>query len=235
MTTAVIIEGQWPQQRDLPWSRPLLNRWLAVAVLSHIALLVWLVGVELTAPRMAPKLSLRLERSPAPMPPAPAQVRDVRPEDSAPPVTPSQPPAQPVPAVIEPRPIPADVSPPGVPAEAESADVPQPESHAILSRLSRYRLDGQSKLEVPPQTATRPRRLGELPAVDYFPRFHRPPPLLPFAERPLELNFYPPGMHGQLVRTMDRLTPEFGFTTSFGLEIRCVYVLVAVSCGWREK
>ncbi len=62
----------------------------------------------------------------------------------------------------------------------------------------------------------------------------QPLPDVPFAYTPDLVYFaYEPGVKGDLQRFWDVITPEFGWRTKYGTEVRCVLVLVLVGCGWK--
>jgi len=62
----------------------------------------------------------------------------------------------------------------------------------------------------------------------------QPLPDLPFAYQPGLVRFaYDPGVKGDLQRFWDVITPEFGWKTNNGTEIRCIWVLVVMGCGWK--
>ncbi len=62
----------------------------------------------------------------------------------------------------------------------------------------------------------------------------QPLPDVPFAYAPDLVYFaYEPGVKGDLQRFWDVITPEFGWRTKYGTEVRCVLVLVLVGCGWK--
>jgi hypothetical protein len=57
---------------------------------------------------------------------------------------------------------------------------------------------------------------------------------LPFAYTPGLVHFaYDPGVKGDLQRFWDVITPEFGWRTKYGTEVRCIWILVIVGCGWK--
>jgi len=57
---------------------------------------------------------------------------------------------------------------------------------------------------------------------------------LPFAFTPGLIHFaYDPGVKGDLQRFWDVITPEFGWRTKYGTEVRCIWMLVIVGCGWK--
>ena len=56
---------------------------------------------------------------------------------------------------------------------------------------------------------------------------------LPFDYTPNLVHFaYDPGVKGDLQRFWDNITPEFGWRTDYGTEVKCVWVLVIAACGW---
>lgn len=62
----------------------------------------------------------------------------------------------------------------------------------------------------------------------------QPLPDVPFAFKPDLVYFaYEPGVKGDLQRFWDVITPEFGWRTRYGTEVRCVLILVLVGCGWK--
>lgn len=57
---------------------------------------------------------------------------------------------------------------------------------------------------------------------------------LPFAYTPGLVHFaYDPGVKGDLQRFWDVITPEFGWRTKYGTEVRCIWAIVIVGCGWK--
>jgi hypothetical protein len=57
---------------------------------------------------------------------------------------------------------------------------------------------------------------------------------LPFAYTPNLVHFaYDPGVKGNLQRFLDVITPEFGWKTRYGTEVKCIWVLMIVGCGWK--
>lgn len=59
-------------------------------------------------------------------------------------------------------------------------------------------------------------------------------PDLPFAYQEGLIHFaYDPGVKGDLQRFWDVITPEFGWRTKYGTEVRCIWVLVIAACGWK--
>ena len=63
---------------------------------------------------------------------------------------------------------------------------------------------------------------------------NQPMPELPFAYKAGLVNFaYDPGIKGDLQRFWDVITPEFGWRTKHGTEVRCIWILVIGGCGWK--
>jgi len=57
---------------------------------------------------------------------------------------------------------------------------------------------------------------------------------LPFQYTPGLVRFaYEPGVKGDLQRFWDVITPEFGWTTKYGTEVKCIWVLIIGGCGWK--
>lgn len=83
--------------------------------------------------------------------------------------------------------------------------------------------------------SSEPRREFHYPArPDLLNMLDSPMPDLPFAYTPDLVRFaYDPGVKGDLQRFWDVITPEFGWRTKYGTEVRCKYVLVIVACGWK--
>ncbi len=232
---------QWPA-RNWPGSSQPLN-WLLLAVLVHITVLWWLGKLPLPAPVRSSALEVQL-LSPRPAAPPEPQNPVAPPAQPLPaPVletTPEMPPATKAEAVTPPLPSPRPVQQP--PETEPSSTVPtsvpapsQPGAEELLSRISRYRLDGQSQLEAAPAAPLPTPVLGLANQTNMLTSLARPLPELPFEPGEMGLNFYPAGIRGDIARGFDKITPEFGFVTSFGLEIKCKYVLVIVSCGWDER
>jgi len=69
---------------------------------------------------------------------------------------------------------------------------------------------------------------------DLLTMLDQPLPDMPFAYTPGLIYFaYEPGVKGDLQRFWDVITPEFGWRTKYGTEVRCILVLVIVGCGWK--
>ena len=69
---------------------------------------------------------------------------------------------------------------------------------------------------------------------DLITMLDKPIPDVPFDYTPGLVYFaYDPGVKGDLQRFWDVITPEFGWRTRYGTEVRCVLVLVLVGCGWK--
>jgi hypothetical protein len=70
--------------------------------------------------------------------------------------------------------------------------------------------------------------------ADMISMLDKPMPDLPFAYQEGLIYFaYDPGVKGDLQRFWDVITPEFGWRTRYGTEVRCIWVLVVMGCGWK--
>ena len=62
----------------------------------------------------------------------------------------------------------------------------------------------------------------------------QPLPEVPFAYTPDLVHFaYDPGVKGDFQRFWDVITPEFGWRTRYGTEVKCIMILVIIGCGWK--
>ena len=69
---------------------------------------------------------------------------------------------------------------------------------------------------------------------DLIDMLNQPLPDLPFEYTPGLVYFaYDPGWQGDLQRFWDVITPEFGWRTRYGTEVKCALVLVIVGCVWK--
>ena len=69
---------------------------------------------------------------------------------------------------------------------------------------------------------------------DFVSMLDRPMQELPFKYTPGLVHFaYAPGVKGDLQRFWDVITPEFGWTTRYGTEVKCIWVLIIGGCGWK--
>jgi len=69
---------------------------------------------------------------------------------------------------------------------------------------------------------------------DLIEMLNKPLPDLPFEYTPGLIYFaYDPGMKGELQRFWDVITPEFGWRTKYGTEVKCALILVIVGCVWK--
>ncbi len=192
------------------------------ALLVHLLLAWWLMQLPVPRPefRSIPVTlvpDIAVEDAPVIPKPAPTP----RPVEAEP-----QPPAAPDASPSKPAPPVPDV-------RERPMELPGPSATDLLSRMSRYRLDGESQLVLPPPQP-RIRLLGEPPPGDLLAELAPQLPELPFADTEMDVEFYPMGVRGDVHRMVDAVTPEFGFKTKSGIEVRCRFLLVMLSCGWRE-
>jgi hypothetical protein len=69
---------------------------------------------------------------------------------------------------------------------------------------------------------------------DLLEMLDQPLPDMPFAYTPGLIYFaYEPGIKGDLQRFWDVITPEFGWRTRYGTEVKCALILVIVGCAWK--
>ena len=69
---------------------------------------------------------------------------------------------------------------------------------------------------------------------DLMAMLDQPLPEVPFAYTPNLVYFaYEPGVKGDFQRFWDVITPEFGWRTKYGTEVKCIMVLVIIGCGWK--
>ena len=69
---------------------------------------------------------------------------------------------------------------------------------------------------------------------DLIAMLDQPLPEVPFDYTPDLVYFaYDPGVKGDLQRFWDVITPEFGWRTKYGTEVKCIMVLVIIGCGWK--
>ncbi len=142
----------------------------------------------------------------------------------------------------DPRPLtPVNPEPPA------SADLPalnvqdsNRQSHLASTLLSRQFISEKSVTEQifgvrPGPDNQQDRQAFHFPdQVDMRSLLDKPLPDLPFEYTPGLVRFaYEPGVRGDLQRFWDTITPEFGWTTRHGTEVRCVWVLLIAACGWK--
>ena len=219
--------------------------WLALAVALGLHAILLLLPMSRQIPQSA--------SSPAQIE---LQLTTFSPQQPAPQVP--EPPTEPDPEIVPPEAIAeaeemiAEVKPEIIQAEFPPDPLmdAQPNEFADLSESERSRITSSI---LSAQFITRESEADkifgkplELPGSDVRKEFHfptrpnmismldQPMPDLPFAYTPGLVRFaYDPGMRGDLQRFWDVITPEFGWRTDNGTEVRCVWVLVIVGCGWK--
>lgn len=200
---------------------------LLISVLAHVALLLLIKAPQPdTAPVGETTFDVRLTPEPTPVPIVPSEqiAAPALPPVSSPPIQPEIRPA----ASSEPvstRPVPEEPAP--APGAQQTVDANQ-----ILGQLSRYRIPGDttSARLLPPDDAPPPllaRQFFEHEVMD------QALPALPFEDPEGPFRFYSVGIRGDVERAFDSVTKEFGWTTRYGTKVKCAYVLVIVSCGWK--
>lgn len=69
---------------------------------------------------------------------------------------------------------------------------------------------------------------------DLIEMLNQPLPDLPFEYTPGLVYFaYDPGLKGDLQRFWDVITPEFGWRTKYGTEVKCALILIIPGCVWK--
>jgi len=158
-------------------------------------------------------------------------------------------------------PSPAE-NPPENLAASQPAETPEPQVTTIAPfRVNERDLDKLSEVEKNVLTSTILARqyITEESAVDrlfgkplaretsdYQKEFHyplrkdliemldQPLPNLPFEYTPGLVYFaYEPGLKGELQRFWDVITPEFGWRTKYGTEVKCALILIIPGCVWK--
>ena len=85
------------------------------------------------------------------------------------------------------------------------------------------------------QHSTEPRKEFHYPSrQNMISMLDQPMPDIPFAHEPGLIYFaYDPGVKGDLQRFWDVITPEFGWRTKNGTEVKCILMVVIIGCGWK--
>lgn len=69
---------------------------------------------------------------------------------------------------------------------------------------------------------------------DLIEMLDQPLPDLPFEYKPGLVYFaYDPGLKGDLQRFWDVITPEFGWRTKYGTQVKCALILIIPGCVWK--
>jgi hypothetical protein len=69
---------------------------------------------------------------------------------------------------------------------------------------------------------------------DLIEMLNKPLPDLPFEYTPGLIYFaYDPGLKGELQRFWDIITPEFGWRTKYGTEVKCALIVIIPGCVWK--
>jgi len=101
----------------------------------------------------------------------------------------------------------------------------------IIEKSAVEKLFGQQVEQQPPA----PGKEFHYPVrPDMITMLDQPMPDLPFEYTPGLVRFaYDPGLRGDMQRFWDKITPEFGWTTRYGTEVKCIWVLIIGGCGWK--
>ena len=200
---------------------------VVLAIAAHLLLLLVHVPEKEVLAEKTIQVTLNQE-APAPEP------FPVEPADPLPPPEPYQQPDEPVSPVVaqtaqvQPTPPPAPV-----PTKSEVEDsVSQPTTAKIYRELQRYRMDGATpKVTLEPGSSSEPRPLGYVPGQ--LANLDRELPELPFTDAEYEWVMYSTGIDGTVERAFDAVTKEWGFTTRYGTKVKCAWILLTVTCGWK--
>lgn len=245
-------DGQTPLQSR---TRKNAGIWLSLvfALALHILFLLAPVIRQLpvvSAPKATIELQLtRIDPSPPFSEPQPARKPESQPPDRDPETQPGLEAESPVIVHEEPAAIEAIASQPPLATTNLVARKPPPDIDAMSeaekrqltnSILSRQyfteesavdQLFGKPLSQQSPESGSEfhyPSRPNMIAMLD------KPLPEAPFAYTPDLVYFaYDPGVKGDLQRFWDVITPEFGWRTKYGTEVRCKLVLVIIGCGWK--
>jgi hypothetical protein len=218
-----------------------ISLWLALlaALVLHIAILL-LPATKRLSPdhRDISQIEVQLivPELPEPAPPEPEAIPETPPETPRAVVE-----VQPETTPVEPQPpmLSATAPPPEIPRSPEEMTAAEQKSlsKTILTRQFISEKPVTEELFGRPYwpDSTEPQREFHYPVrPDLLAMLDQPMPELPFAYTPGLVRFaYDPGVRGDLQRFWDVITPEFGWRTRYGTEVRCIYVLVIVACGWK--
>lgn len=229
--------------------KPGISLALVIAFIFHILILILPLTGKTPAPEnTSAQIEVQLTTFTAP---SPLPLVEAMPPEPVPEQEPEQEPIpEPVESIVETKP------------EIEAVE-PEPVRVTPLSQITELRRDVDSMTDTERRSLTNTilsrQFITEVSAADKIfgkpfepistasqKDFHYPirPDLLDQLNRPMqELPFaythdlvyfaYDPGVKGDLQRFWDVITPEFGWKTKYGTEVRCIWVLVIVGCGWK--
>lgn len=174
----------------------------------------------------------------------PAVAGDIVITEPDPPPTPTpMPEDKPVPLVKTPLPAPAPTSPvkPLAPINRDLEHMNTAErtrlTHSILSSqfiteesaadllfgdpIARYGIETRKEFQYPEQ-------------ANMITMLDQPMQELPFEYTAGLIRFaYDPGVKGDLQRLWDIITPEFGWITDYGTQVKCKLILIIAGCAWK--
>lgn len=228
------------------------NLWLALVAALCVHIVIILLPVERTHEVSAPadaQIELELiassepvEEEPEPIPPTVETEPEIETFEEVDP--------EPVKQVVEQTPMPRPAEPqspelipvppirnPGRSLDALSEPEKSKLTNAILTRQyiteesEADRIFGRPVVQPTPAVQRDfhyPVRQSMISMLD------QPLPDVPFAYTPDLVHFaYDPGVRGDLQRFWDVITPEWGFRTKYGTEVRCIWVLIFAGCAWK--
>lgn len=218
--------------------------WLALtfALVLHLALLLVPMAGQKPVPETSQStLELQLTASRLQIPSPPVREPDKPPPEPTP-VAPQQP------EVVQedqPSPLPATTEPPpgliakNLPPDMDNMNEPDRAqlTNTILARQFFTEESAADKLFGKPlaQDSTEPRKEFHYPRrQNMLAMLDKPLPDVPLVYTPGLVHFaYEPGVKGDLQRFWDVITPEFGWRTKYGTEVRCILILVVAGCAWK--
>ena len=233
---------------ESPKSKTSILLALAVALIMHA--LVLLVPLSSEVQESAPLISMVEIQLTAF---APEQLEEIVEPEPVPEPTPEplpEPPPVPEPAE-EPLPIPLEdvveniasarptptLTPVNRDVERMSNEQKRQLTHSILSRQFISEPSAAEQVFGKPLPSLQPDPIAEF----HYPMrenmvtmLDKPMQNLPFEYKEGLVYFaYEPGVKGDLQRFWDDITPEFGWITRYGTEVKCVWILVIAACGWK--
>lgn len=230
--------------------RPPSSIWLALAIalLVHIILLLVAANWRFKQPlSQSSRIEIRVEYEDIPpfveprseavaaphgvIKPVPQSIEQTSQE--MPPAKPAEQPS------MAPLPMPAQTSAQSTPANDQPGNLKttqQQQSRTILSSQFITEPSVTDKIFGPGMPATKhseTRGFHFPPQPNMVAMLDKPIPDLPFQFTEGLVHFaYEPGAKGDLQRFWDKITPEFGWRTNYGTEVKCAWVLVIAACGW---
>jgi len=223
--------------------------WLAFsfAVVLHFMLLLVPIVKQSSAPEtVRAPIELQLTTTkPETVTPSVPLPEPVQPESVTEPIPPGPPrmvleePVEPVPTTTEPPDVSTAPIARNHPPDLDNMSEPEKNqlANTILARQFFTEESAADKLfgKAIRESSTEIQKEFHYPLKqDMLTMLDQPLPDVPFAYTPDLVYFaYEPGVKGDLQRFWDVITPEFGWRTRYGTEVKCILILVVVGCGWK--